>query len=158
MIPTENKFANCPRTYIIGCSLHSCYVYYMSCKTSTSSIILIAMYLELARYRLQPLIGITSTSGTVQSSCLSAMFRRVPYRLGSVRGRLLASFCKSWQLLSGFGFLFLLKATRHVGHVEQHPGAQEAAGLPAGEAAAAPEGPSATDRGYVQIRRQRSCD
>lgn len=37
----------------------------------------------------------------------------------------------------------------HVGHMEQHPGAQEAAGLSAGEAAAAAEGPRAAVRRYV---------
>lgn len=34
--------------------------------------------------------------------------------------------------------------------MEQHPGAQKAAGLSAGEAAAATKRPSATVRGYVQ--------
>ena len=44
-----------------------------------------------------------------------------------------------------------MNPARHVGHMEQHPGAQEAAGLSAGEAAAAeerPDGPT-TVRGYV---------
>ena len=36
---------------------------------------------------------------------------------------------------------------RDVGHMEQHPGAQEAAGLPAGEGAAAAEGPGAARGG-----------
>ena len=38
---------------------------------------------------------------------------------------------------------------RHVGHMEQHPGAQEAAGLAAGEAAAAAERPRAAVGWYV---------
>lgn len=44
-----------------------------------------------------------------------------------------------------------LNPARHVGHMEQHSGAQEAAGLSAGEAAAAEERPSCptTVRGYV---------
>lgn len=36
----------------------------------------------------------------------------------------------------------------HVGHMEQHSGSQEAAGLPEREAAAAAERPNATVRGY----------
>lgn len=39
---------------------------------------------------------------------------------------------------------------RHVGHMEQHPGPQEAAGLAAGEAAEAEERPGATLHRYVQ--------
>lgn len=39
---------------------------------------------------------------------------------------------------------------RHVGHMEQHPGPQEAAGLAAGEAAEAAERPGATLHRYVQ--------
>lgn len=39
----------------------------------------------------------------------------------------------------------------HVGHMEQHSGTQEAAGLPEREAAAAAERPDATVRGYVHF-------
>lgn len=40
-------------------------------------------------------------------------------------------------------------AVRHVGHMEQHPGPQEAAGLAAGEAAEAAERPGPTLHRYV---------
>lgn len=43
--------------------------------------------------------------------------------------------------------VLLLNPPRHVGHMEQHPGAQEAAGLSAGEAAAAAERPRTAVRG-----------
>jgi len=50
----------------------------------------------------------------------------------------------------------VLDPARYVGHMEQHPGAQEAAGLPAGEAAAAEERPSSTVLRYVQGHRART--
>lgn len=46
-------------------------------------------------------------------------------------------------------FVAAASPTRHVGHMEQHPGAQKAAGLAAGAAAAATEGPGAAVCGYV---------
>lgn len=44
-------------------------------------------------------------------------------------------------------FCVHVNPARHVGHMEQHPGAQEAAGLSAGEAAAAAERPGAAGSG-----------
>lgn len=66
----------------------------------------------------------------------------------------LPSSANSFQLVLFFGtpcdrrvgFAFLCDSARHVGHLEQHPGAQEAAGLSAGEAAAAAERPGAAVR------------
>lgn len=46
--------------------------------------------------------------------------------------------------------LSVLSPARYVGYMEQHPGAQETAGLSAGETAAAAERPNTTIRGYVQ--------
>lgn len=43
---------------------------------------------------------------------------------------------------------------RHVGHMEQHSGTQEAAGLPEREAAAAAERPNTTVRWYVYFTLQ----
>lgn len=43
-------------------------------------------------------------------------------------------------------FFLQLSPARHVGHMEQHPGAQEAAGLSAGEAAATAERPGSDVR------------
>lgn len=47
---------------------------------------------------------------------------------------------------------------RYVGHMEQHSGAQEAAGLSAGEAAAAAERPRTTVRRYVQTGERPPAD
>lgn len=50
-----------------------------------------------------------------------------------------------------------IATVRHVGYMEQHPGPQEAAGLAAGEAAAAAERPGATVCGYVRTNDQVQC-
>lgn len=66
-----------------------------------------------------------------------------PNKADSVQ--LLSKHCSVWSVS-------LLDPARHVGYMEQHPGAQEAAGLSAGEAAAAAERPGAAVRGYVHTR------
>lgn len=55
--------------------------------------------------------------------------------------------------VTGVGVGVTVASARHVGHMEQHSGSQEAAGLSAGEAAAAAERPRSTVRGYGQTKK-----
>lgn len=81
--------------------------------------------------------------------------RVVPYIRRSLRGGQQLTFVEKPSGAAGvLVFLLPLNAARHVGHMEQHPGAQEAAGLSAGEAAATAERPSTTVGGYVQTGRR----
>lgn len=54
--------------------------------------------------------------------------------------------------MAGVSVGVAIAKVRHVGHMEQHPGPQEAAGLAAGEAAATAERPGATVCGYDQVQ------
>lgn len=54
------------------------------------------------------------------------------------------TFVLALSVTTGLGVVTAVASVRHVGHMEQHPGSQEAAGLFAGEAAAAAERPRST--------------
>lgn len=64
-----------------------------------------------------------------------------------------SNFCLHALRVTGVGVGVTVGPVSHVGHMEQHSGSQEAAGLSAGAAAAAAERPRSTVRGYGQTRK-----